>query len=90
MRGFVIETLHLPVLSRSQYRCTRSASVLTARAAPKVLLAAALNLRLSAHRRRDARRTLQLDEPGYRVVPAHILTVQRYTHPFLARGTSAL
>ena len=80
--------------SLKRYIClrlsARSASVLTARAAPEVLLAAALNLQLSARRRRDAQHTLQLDEPGYHVVPAHILTAQRYTHPFLARGTSVL
>ena len=47
-------------------------------------------LRLSARRRRDARRTRQQDEPGCRVAPAHILPAQRCTRPFRARGTSAL
>ena len=67
---------------RLRARGARALAALAAEAAP--------NLRVSARRRRDARRTRQQDEPECRVAPARILPAQRYTRPFRARGTSAL
>ena len=74
------------VLARNSLStCSFAAAVSTALAAE-----AALDLWVSARLRRDARRTRQQGEPGYRVAPVRILPAQRCTRPFHARGTSAL